>query len=110
MPCTRDRSPRPTGANSLPLRIAAPYLQWTRSQEWLLPWLYLKGISTVAFEEALRALLDEAAPGPAGPYHQPPEGPLGAGLRVVALARLERQALRVLVSCSTTIGIYVQEF
>ena len=43
--------------------LLPPYLRRTRSLERLLPWLYLKGISTGGFEEALRALLGPDAPG-----------------------------------------------
>lgn len=44
-------------------RILPPYLRRTRSIEDLLPWLYLKGISTGDFSEALAALLGPNAPG-----------------------------------------------
>jgi len=37
--------------------ILPPYLRKTKSLEDLLPWLYLKGISTGDFSEALQALL-----------------------------------------------------
>jgi transposase-like protein len=40
-----------------------PYLRRTRSIEELLPWLYLKGISTGDFRDALAALLGKDAPG-----------------------------------------------
>ncbi len=44
-------------------QILPPYLRRTRSLEHLLPWLYLKGVSSGDFGEALTALLgDEAAP------------------------------------------------
>lgn len=43
--------------------ILPPYLRRTKSIEELLPWLYLKGISTGDFSEALRALLGKNAPG-----------------------------------------------
>ena len=46
--------------------ILPPYLRRTRSLERLLPWLYLKGVSTGAFEEALPALpalLEPHSPG-----------------------------------------------
>lgn len=39
------------------------YLRRTRSLEDLLPWLYLKGVSTGDFTQALAALLGPAAPG-----------------------------------------------
>ncbi len=43
--------------------ILPPYLRRTKSIEDLLPWLYLKGISTGDFSEALAALLGKNAPG-----------------------------------------------
>jgi transposase-like protein len=44
-------------------QILPPYLRKTKSIEELLPWLYLKGISTGDFSEALSALLGPEAPG-----------------------------------------------
>ena len=43
--------------------ILPPYLRRTKSIEELIPWMYLKGISTGDFEEALAALLGPGAPG-----------------------------------------------
>ena len=43
--------------------ILPPYLRRTKTIEELLPWLYLKGISTGDFSEALTALLGRDAPG-----------------------------------------------
>lgn len=43
--------------------ILPPYLRRTKSIEELLPWLYLKGVSTGDFSEALAALLGKDAPG-----------------------------------------------
>lgn len=43
--------------------ILPPYLRRTRTLDELLPWLYLKGISTGDFQEALTALLGRDAPG-----------------------------------------------
>jgi transposase-like protein len=43
--------------------ILPPYLRRTQSIEELIPWLYLKGISTGEFSEALAALLGPGAPG-----------------------------------------------
>jgi len=43
--------------------ILPPYLRRTRTLEALLPWLYLKGISTGDFSETLTALLGRDAPG-----------------------------------------------
>jgi putative transposase len=44
-------------------KVLPPFLRRTRNVEELLPWLYLKGISTGQFEEALAALLGPDAPG-----------------------------------------------
>jgi len=43
--------------------ILPPYLRRSKNLEALLPWLYLKGVSTGDFSEALQALLGPAAPG-----------------------------------------------
>ena len=44
-------------------KILPPYLRRTKSIDELIPWLYLKGISTGDFTEALEALLGPHAPG-----------------------------------------------
>jgi putative transposase len=44
-------------------KILPPYLRKTKSIEELLPWLYLKGISTGDFNEALQALVGPECPG-----------------------------------------------
>ena len=44
-------------------KILPPYLRKTKSLEELLPWLYLKGISTGDFNEALQALVGPECPG-----------------------------------------------
>ncbi len=53
--------------------ILPPYLRKAKSIEELLPWLYLKGISTGDFQEALAALL----------------GPNAAGLSSTTISRLK---------------------
>ena len=62
VPRSRDRQPdgEQVRFNS---SILPPYLRRTRSIEELLPWLYLKGISTGDFSDALEALLGKDAPG-----------------------------------------------
>ncbi len=47
--------------------ILPPYLRKTKSMEELIPWLYLKGISTGDFSEALAALVGKNAPGLSAP-------------------------------------------
>jgi len=44
-------------------KILPPYLRKTKSLEELIPWLYLKGISTGDFQEALQALVGPKCPG-----------------------------------------------
>ena len=59
-PRVRDRSGSGIRFTSA---ILPPYLRRTKSIEELIPWLYLKGISTGDFSEALAALLGADAPG-----------------------------------------------
>lgn len=60
VPRVRDRSGSGVRFHS---SLLPPYLKRTRSIEELLPWLYLKGVSTGDFQEALGALLGKEAPG-----------------------------------------------
>lgn len=63
-PRVRDRQPdSQNGRIRFSSSILPPYLRRTRSIETLLPWLYLKGISTGDFTDALAALLGKDAPG-----------------------------------------------
>jgi len=55
-----DQEPGPLRFTS---SLLPPYLRKTKSMEELIPWLYLKGISTNDFTDALAALLGEDAPG-----------------------------------------------
>ena len=58
-PRVRDR----TGELKFSSSILPPYLRRTRSLEELLPWLYLKGLSTSDFSSALTALVGQEAAG-----------------------------------------------
>ena len=60
VPKVRDRSGSGIKFNST---LLPPYLKRSRSVEEVLPWLYLKGISTGDFAEALSALLGPEAKG-----------------------------------------------
>ena len=63
-PRVRDRQPEGVGGRiRFTSSILPPYLRRAKSVEELLPWLYLKGISTGGFGEALAALLGPDAPG-----------------------------------------------
>jgi len=71
-PRVRDR--RPDGEKvKFTSKILPPYLRKTKSIEDLIPWLYLKGVSTGDFPEALSALL----------------GPDAAGLSATTVTRLK---------------------
>ena len=61
-PRVRDRRP-PDQREKFASAILPPYLRKTKSVEELIPWLYLKGISTGDFSEALAALLGPDAKG-----------------------------------------------
>ncbi len=60
VPKVRDHSSHGAGFNS---SLLPPYLKRTRSIEELIPWLYLKRISTCDYQEALAALLGDQAKG-----------------------------------------------
>lgn len=55
----RDR----TGTIRFTAAILPPYLRRTKTIQTLLPWLYLKGISTGEFGDVLTALVGPHAPG-----------------------------------------------
>lgn len=61
-PRVLDRRPADE-AEPFSSRILPPYLRKTKSLEELIPWLYLKGISTGDFSEALAALVGQSAKG-----------------------------------------------
>ncbi len=61
-PRVRDRRP-PGQRVRFTSAILPRYLRKTKSIEELIPWLYLKGVSTGDFHEALAALLGPDAPG-----------------------------------------------
>jgi hypothetical protein len=61
-PRMRDRRPAEQ-REAFTSAILPPYLRKTRSLEDLIPWLYLKGVSTGDFTDALKALLGPDAPG-----------------------------------------------
>jgi putative transposase len=59
----RDNSPDPEDRVSFSSNLLPAYLRRTDTIEELIPWLYLKGISTNDFGEALQALVGERAKG-----------------------------------------------
>jgi transposase-like protein len=62
-PRVRDKSPMKEERVSFSSQILPRYLRKSRSLEELLPWLYLKGISSGDFVEALQALVGPEASG-----------------------------------------------
>jgi transposase-like protein len=61
-PRVHDRRPGNT-VERFSSKILPPYLRKAKSVEELIPWLYLKGISTGDFQEALAALVGPECPG-----------------------------------------------
>jgi transposase-like protein len=61
-PRVRDRRPA-CQAEFFTSKILPPYLRKTKSIEELIPWLYLKGVSTGDFSDALKALVGADCPG-----------------------------------------------
>jgi len=62
-PRVRDRHRDPSTRIDFNSSILPPYLRKTKSMEELIPWLYLKGVSTGDFCDALAALVGPDAPG-----------------------------------------------
>src|SRR5690606_17331947 len=60
LPKTRDRS---GDGRCFRSALLPPYLKKTQRLEAVIPWLYLKGVSTNDFDEALRALFGESVKG-----------------------------------------------
>ena len=60
-PRVRDRRP-PDEREPFHSKILPPYLRKTKSIEELIPWLYLKGISTGGFEKPCRPCWDRIVP------------------------------------------------
>jgi len=60
VPKVRDRNKSGIKFNS---QLLPPYLKRAKSMEELIPWLYLRGISTGDFQEALAALVGDQAKG-----------------------------------------------
>ena len=62
-PRIRDRQTDPSKRIRFSSSILPPYLRKTKSMEELIPWLYLKGVSTGDFSDALAALVGPDASG-----------------------------------------------
>jgi len=62
-PRVRDKSPQKEGRVTFSPSVLPPYLRKSKAIEELIPWLYLKGVSTGDFTEALQSLVGEQAQG-----------------------------------------------
>lgn len=62
-PRVRDKSASPDSRVHFAPEVLPPYLKRTEAIEELIPWLYLKGVSTGDFSDALQALVGEQARG-----------------------------------------------
>jgi len=67
VPRVRDREGKDGDQLQFHSKLIPPYLRRAKSVEELLPWLYLRGISTGDFSDALAALLGPNAPGLSAP-------------------------------------------
>jgi len=67
IPKVRDKQGKRGSKVKFNSRLVPPYLRKTMSVENLLPWLYLKGLSTGDFQEALTSLLGPNAKGLSAP-------------------------------------------
>ena len=67
----------PTSGRSSASAILPPYLRKTKSLEELIPWLYLKGVSTGDFSEALAGDPRPRCQGAVGDHRHPAQGGLG---------------------------------
>lgn len=63
VPRSRDRQANHEGSIRFQSSLLPPYLRKTKSMEELIPWLYLKGISTGDFSDALASLVGKDALG-----------------------------------------------
>jgi putative transposase len=61
-PRVRDNSREKEGRVRFSSKVLPPYLRRSKSIDELIPWLYLKGISTGDFREAVQSLVGEDAP------------------------------------------------
>ncbi len=77
--------------------ILPKYMRRAPSVDALIPALYLKGISTGDFTEALEAILGEGASGSIGHEHCQTQGRMGSRLQGMESAGFEPEALRLLV-------------
>jgi hypothetical protein len=90
-PRVRDRRPADQ-AEKFTSKILPPYLRKTKAIEELIPWLYLKGISTSDFPETLAALVSVDAGGLSASIAKPgcDQSMFGRGLSLIAAHSLNQ--------------------
>lgn len=77
-PRVRDKAPEADGRVKFSPSVLPPYLRRSQAIEELIPWLYLKGVSTGDFSEALQSQVGEQAQGLSRRPAPPPSDP-GSG-------------------------------
>jgi len=93
-PRVLDRRTR-NEADPFSSKILPPYLRKTKSLEELIPWLYLKGVSTGDFNEALTALVGPNCPGLSASDRHTTESMLGRRIPGMEQESLGREAVRL---------------
>ena len=78
-------------------KILPPYLRKTKAIEELIPWLYLKGVSTGDFAEALQALVGPQAAGVECHHDHAASDGLAGRAQVLEPPHAGRQTVRVSV-------------
>jgi transposase-like protein len=96
-PRVRDRVGEGSERIRFSSAILPPYARRSKSLEVLIPILYLKGISTGDFEEALIALTGQGRRRAVGLDYRAAQGSLVGGARTLEQARSLSEALRVLL-------------
>ena len=87
VPKTRDRAGEGRCFRS---ELLPPYLKKTRRLEAVIPWLYLKGVSTNDFDEALTDFVRPVGEGVVSDHHQSAQAGLGAPVCGFSPPRLAR--------------------
>ncbi|HSV30397.1 MAG TPA: IS256 family transposase [Atribacteraceae bacterium] len=89
--------------------ILPKYLRKTKNMEELIPWLYLKGISTNDFPEAHRGPVGSRCPRPLPPDHLPVESQVAGGVQCVEAKRPFSETLRLLVGWGVYLNTRMEE-
>ena len=82
-PRVRDKRPESEDRVRFSPSVLPPYLRRSKAVDELIPWLYLKGISTGDFSEALAALVGQGRAGSQPERGRSAQGEMVAGVRSV---------------------------